>query len=94
MTSENDTNKTVDGRIDRHRAWSVPVPPETSFPHARRFVIVERESSTLDDVRVSIETRFYATGLTGARSSVEHLLRLVRGRWSIECLHWVRQHLR
>ncbi|MHB8219875.1 MAG: ISAs1 family transposase, partial [Acidimicrobiales bacterium] len=28
------------GRIDRHRAWSVPVPATTSFPHANSFVIV------------------------------------------------------
>ena len=80
------------GRIDRHRAWSVPVPATTSFPHASRFVVVERESSTLDDVRVSIETRFYVTDLTEAHASVEHLLRLVRGHWSIESLHWVRDN--
>jgi len=59
------------------------------FPHASRFVIVERESSTLDDVQISIETRVYVTHLTEADSSVEHL-RLVRGHWSIESLHWVR----
>ena len=80
------------GRIDRHRAWSVPVPATTSFPHASRFVIVERESSTLDDVRVSIETRFYVTDLTEEDACVEHLLRLVRGHWSIESLHWVRDN--
>ncbi len=82
------------GRIDRHRAWSVPVPvPEgTSFPHASCFVIVERESSTLDDARVSIETRFYVTDLGEADACVEHLLRLVRGHWSIESLHWVRDN--
>jgi len=78
------------GRIDRHRAWSEPVPQMTAFPHASRFIIVERESSTLDDVLVSIETRFYVTDLTEADASVEHLLRMVRGHWSIESLHWVR----
>ncbi len=80
------------GRIDRHRVWSVGVPEETTFPHASRFIIVERESSTLDDVRVSIETRFYVTDLTQADACVEHLLRLVRGHWSIEALHWVRDN--
>ena len=80
------------GRIDRHRVWSAPVPSTARFPHARRFVIVERESSTLDDVRVSIETRFYVTDLIEEEASVEHLLRLVRGHWSIESLHWVRDN--
>jgi hypothetical protein len=65
-------------------------PATTRFPDASRFVIVERESSTLDDVRVSIETRFYVTDLTKADVCVEHLLRLPRGYWSIESLHWVR----
>ena len=89
---EFETESRGHGRIDRHRAWSVPVPATTSFPHANRFVIVERESSTLDDVRVSIETRFYVTDLTEADACVEHLLRLVRGHWSIESLHWVRDN--
>ncbi len=89
---EHETTTRAHGRIDRHRAWSVPVPQGTSFPHACRFAIVERESSTLDDVRVSIETRFYVTDLTEAHASIEHLLRLVRGHWSIESLHWVRDN--
>ena len=78
------------GRIDRHRVWSAPVPTSASFPHASRFVIVERESSTLDDVRISIETHFYVTDLTADDASIEHLFRLTRGHWSIESLHWVR----
>ena len=89
---EVETESRGHGRIDRHRAWSVPVPATTSFPHASRFIVVERESSTLDDVRVSIETRFYVTDLTEADACIEHLLRLVRGHWSIESLHWVRDN--
>lgn len=78
------------GRIDRHRAWSAPVPASAGFPHASRFLIIERESSTLDDVRKSIETRFYVTDLTAGDASTENLFRLTRGHWSIESLHWVR----
>jgi predicted transposase YbfD/YdcC len=78
------------GRIDRHRVWTAPVPASAGFPHASRFVIVERESSTLDDVRSSIETRFYVTDLTTDEATVEHLFRLTKGHWSIESLHWVR----
>lgn len=87
---EHETCHRGHGRIDRHRVWTAPVPPTTRFPHASRFVIVERESSTLNDVRTSIETRFYVTDLTEDDACVEHLLRLVRGHWSIESLHWVR----
>ena len=60
------------------------------LPPRERFAIVERESSTLHDVRVSIETRFYVTELAEADACVEPLLRLVREHRSIERLHWVR----
>jgi predicted transposase YbfD/YdcC len=89
---EHETCERAHGRIDRHRVWSAPVPSTITFPHARTFIIVERESSTLDDVRVSIETRFYVTDLTEADACVGHLLRLVRGHWAIESLHWVRDN--
>jgi len=89
---EHETCERAHGRIDRHRVWSAPVPSTITFPHARTFIIVERESSTLDDVRVSIETRFYVTDLAEADACVEHLLRLVRGHWAIESLHWVRDN--
>jgi predicted transposase YbfD/YdcC len=89
--AEHETLLRAHGRIDRHRVWSAPVPPTITFPHARTFIIVERESSTLDDVRTSIETRFYVTDLTTDDATIEHLFRLVHGHWSIENgLHWVR----
>jgi hypothetical protein len=86
-----ETSERAHGRIDRHRVWSAPVPSGIAFPHAKTYVIVERESSTLDDVRKSIETRFYVADLTGEDASIGHLFRLVHGHWSIENgLHWVR----
>jgi predicted transposase YbfD/YdcC len=79
------------GRIDRHRVWTAPVPTSAGFPHAQRFVIVERESSTLGDFRTSIETRYYVTDLDEKLASADQLFRLVTGHWSIEnSLHWVR----
>jgi len=89
---EHETCERAHGRIDRHRVWSAPVPSTITFPHARTFILVERESSTLDDVRVSIETRFYVTDLTADDAGIEHLFRLVHGHWSIESLHWVRDN--
>ncbi|MHB8296381.1 MAG: hypothetical protein ACYDH5_17575 [Acidimicrobiales bacterium] len=77
------------GRIDRHRVWSAPVPSSTGFPHANRYIIIERESSTLDDIRTGIETRYYVTDLAHANASIENLFRLTQGHWSIESLHWV-----
>jgi hypothetical protein len=78
------------GRIDRHRVWAAPVPYSMQFPHAGRYIIIERESSTLDDVRTSIETRYYVTDLVSADASVEHLFRLTKGHWGTSSLHWVR----
>lgn len=88
---QHETCQRAHGRIDRHRVWSASVPSTITFPHARTYIIVERESSTLGDVRTSIETRYYVTDLTTDDASIEHLFRLVHGHWSIEnSLHWVR----
>ena len=76
---KHDTTHRGHSRIDRHRVWTAPVPATVEFPYAQRFIIVERESSTLDDVRTSIETRIYVTDLTDDQASAGHLLRLVRG---------------
>ena len=79
------------GRIDRHRVWTTAVPASITFPYARQFVFVERESSNLKGKRISIELRFYVTDLTQDQASAKHLLRLINGHWSIEnSLHWVR----
>jgi len=88
---QHETCERAHGRIDRHRVWSAPVPPSITFPHAKTYIIVERESSTLGGVRNSIETRYYVTDLSNDDASIEHLFRLVHGHWSIEnSLHWVR----
>lgn len=79
------------GRIDRHRIWTANVGDTITFPNAARFVIVEREASTLADVRTSIEYRIYITDLTAEQADSQHLHRLINGHWSIEnSLHWVR----
>lgn len=88
---EFETSQRGHGRIDRHRIWTAPVPDHVNFPNAARYVIVERETSTLTDVRTSIEYRIYITDLTAAQASPHHLHRLINGHWSIEnSLHWVR----
>lgn len=90
-TPEFETSQRGHGRIDRHRIWTAPVPSTIRFPNAARFVIVEREASTLTDERTSIEYRIYITDLTANQASPEHLHRLINGHWSIEnSLHWVR----
>lgn len=78
------------GRIDCHRVWVVPVPAGTRFPHAAQFVLVERESSNLQDELKSIEARIYITDLTASQANAANLLRLTVGHWTIESLHWIR----
>ena len=87
---EHETLRRGHGRIDRYRVWTAPVPTDITFPHAKRYIFVERESSTLSDVRTSIETRIYVTDLTDDQAGPEHLFRLINGHWGIESLHWVR----
>lgn len=87
---DHETVRRGHGRIDRHRVWVVPVPAGTRFPHAAQFVLVERESSNLDNERTSIETRIYVTDLTEAQADAVNLLRLTVGHWAIESHHWIR----
>lgn len=79
------------GRVDRHRIWAYEVPRDISFPHAKTFLVVERESSTLAGDRASVDLRYYVTDLTATQASPATMLRLVTGHWTIENgLHWVR----
>lgn len=88
---ETETTTRGHGRIDRHRVWTADMPDDFGFSDAARFVIVERESSNLDDCLQSTETRIYVTDLTAEQADAANLARLVRGHWSIENrLHWVR----
>ena len=89
-TAHHQTIRRGHGRIDRHRVWVVPVPEGTGFAHAAQFVLVERESSNLNNERTSIETRIYVTDLTAVQASPVNLLRLTRGHWAIEANHWIR----
>lgn len=67
-----ETSQRGHGRIDRHRIWTAPIPATVTFPNASRYIIIERESSTLADVRTSIEHRIYITDLTDDQASAEH----------------------
>lgn len=53
-------------------------------------MLVERESSNLQDELKSIEARIYVTDLTPDQASPANLLRLTVGHWNIESLHWIR----
>lgn len=87
---DHETMRRGHGRIDRHRVWAVPVPEATRFAHAAQFVLVERESSNLNDQRTSIETRIYVTDITAKQANPANLLRLTTGHWSVEANHWIR----
>ncbi|EQD73466.1 transposase for IS2404, partial [mine drainage metagenome] len=78
------------GRIDRHRIWVKDVPEEIKFPYAKQFVLVERESSDLNDCMKSLETRIYVTDLIKTDATAESLFRLISSHWSIEANHWIR----
>jgi hypothetical protein len=70
--------------------WTAPVPSSARFPHASRYIIIEHESTTLNDIRTSIETRYFVTDPAPVDASTEHLFGLTKGHWSIESLNWVR----
>jgi len=60
------------------------------FPHARQAVKITRWRQEIAAGRVSRETAYAVTSLTSTDATAGDLARLVRGQWSIEAHHHVR----
>ena len=60
------------------------------FPHARQAVKITRWRQEIATGRVSRETAYAVTSLASADATAGDLARLVRGQWSIEAHHHVR----
>ena len=48
------------------------------------------ERTVTDNGRTSYQAMLYVTSLTAEQASPDDLLAYVRGHWSVEVLHWIR----
>ena len=60
------------------------------FPFVGQVARVERTRKDVKTGVESAETAYFITSLSPEKTSPKELLALIRGHWSIESLHWVR----
>lgn len=82
------------GRVETRKLWALPVTPEEAmFSAAEQVIRIERTFDYVRSGHHSEETVYAISSLTPSPDSganAEILLEIVRGHWSIECNHHVR----
>ena len=81
------------GRIETRTARVLPAPAGTGFCGAARAVLIERYVTVRKNGKWQMrncEAVLYITSLTAADATPEDLLAFVRGHWTVEHTHWLR----
>ncbi|MFY1632270.1 ISAs1 family transposase [Solwaraspora sp. WMMB335] len=80
------------GRIEVRTIRALPATPTIAglFPHAAQVFLLERSIYTLDGEPLGAVAVLGITNLAPAQADPAALLAYVRGHWSIESLHWLR----
>ncbi len=87
------TTDTARGRIETRTIRVLPVPAGLDFPGAQQALLIERYVTIKKNgqwVMRNCEAVLYITSLTAAGTAPEDLLAHVRGHWTVEHLHWLR----
>jgi len=85
------TARTEDRDRGRHEIRTIQVidaPQDLSFPHINQVLLVER--TTTYQGQTTYQAMLYVTSLTAEQASPADLLAHVRGHWTVEVTHWVR----
>lgn len=85
------TGRTVDRDRGRHEIRTIqvlPVPAGVCFPHVEQVFLVER--TIAEKGETTYQAMLYVTSLTAQQATPADLLAYVRGHWTLEALHWVR----
>lgn len=87
------TSETARGRIETRTLRVLPVPEGAGFPGAEQAILIERYVTVKKNgtwVMRNCEAVLYVTSLAAAETTPEDLLAHVRGHWTVEHLHWLR----
>jgi predicted transposase YbfD/YdcC len=87
------TVDTARGRIETRTLRVLPVPEDPGFPDAKQAALIERYVTTKKNghwVMRNCEAVFYITSLHTGDTTAQDLLAHIRGHWSVEHLHWLR----
>jgi len=87
------TSQISRGRIETRTIRVLPAPPGPDFPYASQAILLERYVTIKNNGRWimrNCEAVLYVTSLDTTQASPADLLALIRGHWTIEHLHWLR----
>jgi len=87
------TSEISHGRIETRTIRVLPAPPGPGFPGASGAILLERYVTTRKNGRWTMrncEAVLYITSLDPSQASPADLLALIRGHWTVEHLHWLR----
>ena len=76
------------GRHELRTIQALPAPADLNFPHTAQVFLIERTVTTQG--RTSYQAMLYVTSLTDQQADPADLLAYVRGHWTVEVLHWIR----
>ena len=85
------TARTDDRDRGRHEIRTIQVLPALTglcFPHVEQVFLIER--TVVEKGQTTYQAMLYVTSLTEQQASPADLLAYVRGHWTVEALHWVR----
>src|SRR6266702_405871 len=83
--------RTEDHDRGRHEIRTIQVidaPEDLNFPPTAQVFLVDRTVTEQD--RTSYQAMLYVTSLTADQAGPADLMAYVRGHWSVEVLHWIR----
>ncbi len=83
------TRETGHGRSEIRRIKAATV-NKLLFPHAAQAVQLKRRRTNRKTGKVTIKTIYAVTSLTADRATPARLATLIRGHWTIEALHHIR----
>jgi predicted transposase YbfD/YdcC len=78
------------GRIETRTLQVMPAPPDLPFPHVNQVFLVERAVTDLTGNPLSNVAILGVTSLNQQPGTATRIAEAVRGQWSIESLHWIR----
>ncbi len=86
------TSEISRGRIETRTIRVLPAPQDTGFADAKQALLIERYVTykKKGQWHTRAESVLYLTSLAGDETTPEDLLAHVRGHWSIEHTHWLR----
>lgn len=85
------TARTEDRDRGRHEIRTIqvlPAPQDLRFPHVKQVFLIER--AVTEKGRTTHQAMLYVTSLTAEQACPADLLAHVRGHWTVESTHWVR----